>query len=98
MEMSEFGRMSSGAGSSSTRSLASDLRSTPSQNTGLDRESAGWGTTETLNVTLVRPDLVAEVGADVARDSAGRWRHAARWYRARPDLSPADVVLFGSSG
>ncbi|MER5662709.1 ATP-dependent DNA ligase [Streptomyces mirabilis] len=52
---------------------------------------AGWGTRETLNVTLVRPELVVEAGVDVARDASGRWRHPARWHRARPDLSPADV-------
>jgi hypothetical protein len=56
--------------------------------------SAGWGTRETLSVTLVRPELVVEAGGDVARDSAGRWRHPARWHRARPDLSPGDIELF----
>ncbi|WP_238431939.1 ATP-dependent DNA ligase [Streptomyces cavernae] len=56
--------------------------------------SAGWGTREPLHVTLVQPDLVVEVGVDVARDSAGRWRHPARWHRARPDLSPADTPPF----
>ncbi|WP_405623795.1 ATP-dependent DNA ligase [Streptomyces sp. NBC_00076] len=53
--------------------------------------SVGWGSQEKLNVTLVEPELVVEVGVDVARDSSGRWRHPARWHRARPDLSPADV-------
>ncbi|WP_256098675.1 hypothetical protein [Streptomyces agglomeratus] len=53
--------------------------------------SAGWGSRETLNVTLAEPELVVEVGIDVARDASGRWRHAARWHRARPDLSPTDV-------
>ncbi|MFD9195456.1 ATP-dependent DNA ligase [Streptomyces phaeochromogenes] len=53
--------------------------------------SAGWGSQEKLNVTLVEPELVVEVGVDVARDASGRWRHPARWHRARPDLSPADV-------
>jgi ATP-dependent DNA ligase len=53
--------------------------------------SAGWGSRETLNVTLVEPELVVEVGVDIARDASGRWRHPARWHRARPDLSPADV-------
>ncbi|MEU0042716.1 hypothetical protein [Streptomyces werraensis] len=53
--------------------------------------SAGWGSREKLNVTLVEPELVVEVGVDVARDASGRWRHPARWHRARPDLSPADV-------
>jgi hypothetical protein len=33
--------------------------------------------------------VVVEVG--VARDAAGRWRHPARWHRARAGLSPADV-------
>ncbi|MFF1809375.1 ATP-dependent DNA ligase [Streptomyces sp. NPDC058251] len=58
--------------------------------------SAGWGTNETLNVTLVQPELVVEVHIDVARDSAGRWRHPARLHRARPDVSAGDVALFGS--
>ncbi|MFJ8363847.1 hypothetical protein [Streptomyces sp. NPDC093984] len=52
---------------------------------------AGWGSRETLNVTLVKPELVVEVGIDVARDASGRWRHPARLHRARPDLSPTDV-------
>ncbi|MFE5039199.1 ATP-dependent DNA ligase [Streptomyces sp. NPDC056683] len=39
----------------------------------------------------MEPELVAEVGVDVARDTSGRWRHPARWHRARPYLSPADV-------
>ncbi|MER5372685.1 ATP-dependent DNA ligase [Streptomyces sp. NPDC002553] len=58
--------------------------------------SAGWGSRESLHVTLVRPELVVEVGVDVARDSAGRWRHPARWHRARPDLSPADIPTLES--
>ncbi|MEV0937643.1 hypothetical protein ACIBMX_10480 [Streptomyces phaeochromogenes] len=58
--------------------------------------SAGWGSRETLDVALVRPELVVEVGVDVARDISGRWRHPARWHRARPDLSPTDVTLFDS--
>ncbi|MGW2287041.1 ATP-dependent DNA ligase [Streptomyces phaeochromogenes] len=53
--------------------------------------SAGWSTSQTLKVTLVRPELVVEVQVDVARDSAGRWRHPARLHRARPDLQPTDV-------
>ncbi|MET7608822.1 ATP-dependent DNA ligase [Streptomyces avermitilis] len=53
--------------------------------------SAGWGSRETLDVTLVEPDLVGEVGVDVARDSVGRWRHPVRWHRPRTDLSPADI-------
>ncbi|MDG9709405.1 ATP-dependent DNA ligase [Streptomyces sp. DH10] len=53
--------------------------------------AAGWGTRETLDVTLVDPELVVEVGVDVARDAAGRWRHPARLHRPRTDLSPTDV-------
>jgi ATP-dependent DNA ligase len=49
--------------------------------------SAGWGNREQLDVTLVEPGLAVEVGVDVARDAPGRWRHPARWHRARPDLS-----------
>ncbi|MEU9785563.1 ATP-dependent DNA ligase [Streptomyces phaeochromogenes] len=60
--------------------------------------SARWGSRETLDVALVRPELVVEVGVDVARDASGRWRHPARWHRARPDLSPTDVTLFSSPG
>ncbi|MEE1761465.1 ATP-dependent DNA ligase [Streptomyces sp. SP18BB07] len=53
--------------------------------------AAGWGSQEKLVVTLVEPELVVEVGIDVARDASGRRRHPARWHRARPALSPADV-------
>ncbi|MGW4954802.1 ATP dependent DNA ligase [Streptomyces parvulus] len=56
--------------------------------------SAGWGSREKLSVTLVKPNLVVEVGIDVARDAAGRWRHPARWHRPRPDLDAADTPLF----
>ncbi|MDQ1022350.1 ATP-dependent DNA ligase [Streptomyces afghaniensis] len=46
-----------------------------------------------MTVTLVRPDLVVEVGVDVARDVVGRWCHPARLHHARTDLYPADVPL-----
>ncbi|MFF2132038.1 ATP-dependent DNA ligase, partial [Streptomyces olivochromogenes] len=58
--------------------------------------SAGWGSKERLNVTLVEPELVVEVGVDVAPDAAGRWRDPARWHRARPDLSPTGVARLTS--
>jgi ATP-dependent DNA ligase len=57
--------------------------------------SAGWGLREQLHVTLVRPELVVEVGVDVARDSAGRWRHPARWHRIRAEMHPMQVSKFG---
>ncbi|MFI2764882.1 ATP-dependent DNA ligase [Streptomyces echinatus] len=56
--------------------------------------AAGWGSRESLHVTLVVPELVVEVDVDVARDGAGRWRHPARWHRPRPDLTPADTPTF----
>ncbi|MGW0530311.1 ATP dependent DNA ligase [Streptomyces calvus] len=59
--------------------------------------SAGWGSREQLDVTLVEPGLVVEVGVDVARDASGRWRHPARWHRARPDLSLTDVPRLTAS-
>ncbi|MFB6991408.1 hypothetical protein ACFC0C_24860 [Streptomyces sp. NPDC056178] len=40
--------------------------------------SAGWGSREKLDVTLMEPQLVVEVGVDVARDASGRWHHPAR--------------------
>jgi hypothetical protein len=59
--------------------------------------SAGWGSRETLQITVVEPGLVVEVGVDVARDAFRRWRHPARWHRARPDLSPTDVLSLTST-
>ncbi|MEU6687753.1 ATP-dependent DNA ligase [Streptomyces sp. NPDC046832] len=58
--------------------------------------STGWGSRETLTVTLVHPELVVEVGVDVARDAGDRWRHPARLHRARTDLSPTDVPLMAT--
>nr|AOE46842.1 polydeoxyribonucleotide synthase [Streptomyces antibioticus] len=60
--------------------------------------SAGWGTQRALDVLLVEPDVVMEVAVDVARDSAGRWRHAVRPHRIRTDIDVAQVPLFGEDG
>ncbi|WP_432171870.1 ATP-dependent DNA ligase [Streptomyces sp. 1222.5] len=54
--------------------------------------SAGWGSRQQLEVTLVTPDLVVEVAVDVARDVGGRWRHPARFHRARPELQADEVA------
>jgi hypothetical protein len=51
-----------------------------------------------MNEALVRPERVAEIGVSDARDSAGRCRHPALLYRARPELPRGDVALFGSLG
>ncbi|MFI9029908.1 ATP-dependent DNA ligase [Streptomyces sp. NPDC053560] len=59
------------------------------------RFSTGWGTNGTLDVTLVVPELVAEISADVALDGAGRWRNLLRMLRPRSDLLPVDVPRFG---
>jgi ATP-dependent DNA ligase len=56
--------------------------------------TAGWGTRAALSVHLVRPALVVEVEADIARDAAGRWRHPSRMHRTRPDLTPDDIARF----
>jgi hypothetical protein len=50
--------------------------------------SAVWGSQEELVVTLVEPELVVEVGVDVALDAVGRWRHPARWHRLPEPTSP----------
>jgi hypothetical protein len=55
--------------------------------------SAARGSQKKLNVTLVEPRLVEEVGVDVARDASGQWRHPACLHGARPGLSPADNPL-----
>ncbi|MFF3166790.1 ATP-dependent DNA ligase [Streptomyces sp. NPDC003273] len=58
--------------------------------------SAGWGAPRTLDVVLAQPTVVMEVAVDVARDSAGRWRHPVRAYRVRTDVDVEEVPLFGS--
>ncbi|MET9987257.1 hypothetical protein [Streptomyces rochei] len=54
--------------------------------------TAGWGSRDLLDVTLVDPQLVV----DVARDGAGRWRHPVRLHRPRPDLTASDVPPLGA--
>ncbi|MEU6103042.1 ATP-dependent DNA ligase [Streptomyces flaveolus] len=51
---------------------------------------------DVLDVTLVQPDAVVEVMADVARDAADQWRHPVRLHRTRADASPESVEPFGS--
>ncbi|MFF6954686.1 ATP-dependent DNA ligase [Streptomyces iakyrus] len=60
--------------------------------------SAGWATLRTLDAVLVQPEVVVEVDVDVARDSAGRWRHPARPHRIRADIDVQEVPLFGEGG
>ncbi|MBT2401208.1 hypothetical protein [Streptomyces sp. ISL-100] len=58
------------------------------------RFSSSWGSREPLDVTLVTPELVAEVDADTAIDR-GAWRNPKRFARLRPDVTVADVPPFG---
>ncbi|GGR57927.1 hypothetical protein GCM10010236_07760 [Streptomyces eurythermus] len=51
----------------------------------------GRSNRETLDVTLVDPEPVVEVGVDAARDASGRRQHAALWHRARPCPSRPDT-------
>jgi ATP-dependent DNA ligase len=60
--------------------------------------SAGWGTQRSLDAVLVQPEVVVEVDVDVARDSAGRWRHPARPHRIRADIDVQEVLPFGEGG
>jgi hypothetical protein len=56
------------------------------------------GIQRALDVLLVEPDVVMEVAVDVARDSAGRWRHPVRPHRIRTDIDVTQVPLFGEDG
>lgn len=47
--------------------------------------SLAWGTRERTPIVRVEPCVTVEVSADRAVD-AGRWRHATRFIRTRPDL------------
>jgi hypothetical protein len=44
-----------------------------------------WGTKERTPIVRVEPLVMVEVLADQAVDG-GRWRHATRFLRTRPDL------------
>ncbi|MEU9886865.1 hypothetical protein [Sphaerisporangium sp. NPDC051011] len=58
---------------------------------------SGWagglyGKTEPTQYLRVHLEPVVEIEVDVAAEH-GRWRHALRYLRPRPDLDPADVPL-----
>lgn len=62
-----------------------------------ERLPAGWagglsGQGPPIDYVRVEPRVVVEVRVDVAAER-GRWRHALRYLRPRPDLTPADVPL-----
>ncbi|MEU8438329.1 hypothetical protein AB0F18_36635 [Streptomyces sp. NPDC029216] len=58
------------------------------------RFASAWGSRDVLDVTLVRPDLVAEFSADRAVDQ-GIFRHPLRFRRIRLDVTAGDVPPFG---
>ncbi|MEU7068164.1 hypothetical protein [Streptomyces sp. NPDC046161] len=56
--------------------------------------TSAWGSRDVLDVTLVRPELVAEVSADRPVDQ-GVFRHPLRFQRLRVDMGVQDVPSFG---
>ncbi|MFJ3960782.1 ATP-dependent DNA ligase [Streptomyces sp. NPDC090036] len=58
------------------------------------RFASAWGSRDILAVTLVRPELVAEISADTAIDRGGVFRHPARFKRLRLDVTAEEVPLF----
>ncbi|MFD3875648.1 ATP-dependent DNA ligase [Streptomyces sp. NPDC058623] len=59
------------------------------------RFASAWDSRDVLDVTLVRPEMIAEISADTAIDRRGIWRHPVRFKRLRMDLTVKDVPLFG---
>ncbi|MDQ0605275.1 ATP-dependent DNA ligase [Streptomyces canus] len=83
-------------GAAVRHTLADQLRTGDADHAWTGRSfRVGWGSREQPSVRLVVPDVVAEVAVDVARDSAGRWRHPVRLTRIRTDMGPGEVPLFG---
>ncbi|THA53271.1 ATP-dependent DNA ligase [Streptomyces sp. A1136] len=58
------------------------------------RFATTWGSRDALDVTLVRPELVAEISADTSVDHGGIYRHPVRFKRLRLDLTARDVPRF----
>ncbi|WP_030769966.1 ATP-dependent DNA ligase [Streptomyces sp. NRRL F-2664] len=56
------------------------------------------GSRAALKVTLVSPDLVAEISADAAVDQGGVYRHPVRFKRLRLDVTTEEVALYTATG
>ncbi|MFE5491379.1 ATP-dependent DNA ligase [Streptomyces virginiae] len=56
-----------------------------------------WGSRDTLDMTLVHPELVAEISADTAIDRGGVHRHPVRFKRLRLDIIAEEAPLFDTS-
>ncbi|MFB6805176.1 ATP-dependent DNA ligase [Streptomyces sp. NPDC056387] len=61
--------------------------------TGMRFVSA-WGSRDALKVTLVAPELVAEISADTAVNRGGVYRHPVRFKRLRLDVTAAEVPFY----
>ncbi|MFD3939727.1 hypothetical protein ACFWSP_32640 [Streptomyces sp. NPDC058618] len=59
------------------------------------RFASTWRARDVQDVTLVRPELVAEVSADTSSDRGGVFRYPMRLTRLRTDVSVEDVAGFG---
>ncbi|MFE5488942.1 ATP-dependent DNA ligase [Streptomyces virginiae] len=55
-----------------------------------------WGSRDALKVTLVAPELVAEISADTAADRGGVYRHPVRFKRLRLDVTPEEVPRYAA--
>ncbi|KIH98883.1 hypothetical protein LP52_10640 [Streptomonospora alba] len=71
------------------RELGGLLRPSGGDHPWPERLPSRWGTARGEYVRVV-PEVVVEISPDAAT-SAGRWRHAVGYLRARTDLAPADV-------
>ncbi|MFG2987149.1 hypothetical protein ACGFYQ_38885 [Streptomyces sp. NPDC048258] len=60
------------------------------------RFAAACGSRDIADVTLVRPELIAEISADISVDRGGVLRHPPRCKRLRLDVTVGDVPLFGA--
>ncbi|GAA4242827.1 ATP-dependent DNA ligase [Actinomadura meridiana] len=54
-----------------------------------------YGSHPPIRYVRTEPETVVEMSADAAVEE-GRWRHAVRFVRIRPDLLPSQVPLFGT--
>ncbi|THA76187.1 ATP-dependent DNA ligase [Streptomyces sp. A0592] len=61
------------------------------------RFASAWGSRAPLNITLVHPELVAEISADTAVDHGGLHRHPVRFKRLRLDVTAGEVPLFAAA-
>ncbi|UFQ99911.1 hypothetical protein KBP30_01160 [Streptomyces sp. Go40/10] len=59
--------------------------------------TSSWGSSGTVDVTLVEPGLDAGIAVDTAQER-GAWRHPVRYARLRLDVTVADVPEFGQGG